>query len=98
MGSDSCQVLSRNMIWARFSRAQALGEMPELSVFSLKTLHRFERHTQVVKIRLDDFTAGLPSWCEAGDKSAGRHPRSPDVRLKKKKPPRASVLSFFLNT
>lgn len=61
MGSDSCQVLSGNMIWASFSRVQSLGEMPELSVFFLKTLHSFERHTQVVKIRLDDFNAGLTS-------------------------------------
>lgn len=36
MGSDACQVLSGNMIWARFSRAQTLGEMPGLSVFSSK--------------------------------------------------------------
>lgn len=53
-------------------------------LFLLKTLHSVERHTQVVKISLDDFSAGLSSRRGTGEKSAGSHPRSSDVRLKEK--------------
>lgn len=65
--------------WACFSWEKTLGEMPELSVF---LLHSLERHSQVVKMRLDDFAAVLSSWHGTGDKSVGSYPKSPDVPLK----------------
>lgn len=51
MGSDSCQVLSGNMIGARFSGAQSLGEEPDWSVFPPK-------HFTVLGV--------TPRWCGLG--------------------------------
>lgn len=94
MGSDSCQVLSGKMIWARLSRAQALGEMPERSVFSSNTSQFRASHPggQDVVGRL--CCSGLSSCRGTGDKSVGSHPRSPDVPLNIKSL-RASALFFF---
>lgn len=81
------------MIWARFCRALTLGETPELSVFSSKHFTGLSVTPRWSRLGWLTLPPAPVSWCEAGDKSAGSWPKSPDVQLREH-----LCFFFFLNT